>query len=91
LLLQKYIEKHCKELTGEKVVIRYLHINIFTGTLELDSMFMYEANDKDLFASVDTFYMNLTLHKLIASKVEISELRIIQPYVDILLNGDNSI
>jgi len=85
---KNYIEKHSKELIGRKILIRGLHINIFTGTLELDSIYMYEANDKDLFASVDTFYMNLTLHKLIASKVEISELRIVNPYVDILQNGD---
>ena len=83
-----YIEKHSKELIGRKVVMRGLHINIFTGTLEVDSVYMYEANDKDLFASIDTFYMDLTVNKLFAKKIEISELKVVRPYVEILQNGD---
>lgn len=87
-LAKNYIEKHSKELIGRKVVMRNLHINIFTGKFEIDSVYMYEANDKDLFASIDTFSINLTLHKLVTKKIEISELKIIRPYIDILQHGD---
>jgi hypothetical protein len=85
---KSYIEKHSKELIGRKVIMRDLHINIFTGTLEVDSVYMYEANDKDLFASIDTFYLDLTVNKLFAKKIEISELKVVRPYVDILQHGD---
>lgn len=87
-IAKNYIEKHSKELIGRKILMQNLHLNIFTGTLELDSIRMYEQNDKDIFAAMDTFRINLTLHKLFASKVELSEVRIIHPYAQIIQNKD---
>lgn len=87
-IAKSYIEKHSKELIGRKVLMKKLHLNIFTGTLELDSIRMYEKNDKDVFASMDTFFINMTLYKLIASKVELSEVRVIGPYAQIIQNKD---
>ena len=83
-----YIEKHSKELIGRKVLMQKLHVNIFTGTLAIDSVRMYEKDDKQIFASIDSFYMHLTLHKLISSKVEMTEIKVIRPYAQILQNGD---
>lgn len=45
-LAKNYIQKHSKELIGRKVVIKNLHLNIFTGRLEVDSLQMYEVNDR---------------------------------------------
>jgi len=85
---KNYIEKHSKELIGRKVLIKDLHINIFTGTLELDSIRMYEANDKAVFASIDTFFVNLELTKLLGKNIEISQLKVAQPYLVVLQNGN---
>jgi len=84
---KNYIEKHSKELIGRKILIKNLHINIFTGTLELDSVRMYEANDKAVFASIDTFFVNLELTKLLGKNIEISQLKVVHPYLVVLQNG----
>ncbi|MDR3653062.1 MAG: DUF748 domain-containing protein [Paludibacter sp.] len=85
---KNYIEKHSKELIGRKVQMKGLHINIFTGTLELDSIYLYEKNNKDVFASIDTFFVNIELTKLLSKNLEISELKVVHPYLDVLQKGD---
>ena len=85
---KNYIVKHSKEMVGRKVEIRGLHINLFTGSLEVDSIYIFEKNDKDIFASLDTFFVDITLSKLLTKNLEISELRIVHPYLDILQKGD---
>jgi len=87
-IAKNYIQKHSKDMIGRKVQIQGLHLNIFTGTLELDSVSMFEQNDKDVFASIDTFYVNIELTKLLSKKLEIAELKVIRPYLVVLQNGD---
>ncbi len=87
-IAKNYIEKHSNELIGRKIIMKNLSANIFTGRLELDSVVMYEANGNQTFASIDTFSINMTLYKLLAKKVEITEIRVIKPFVQILQNGD---
>lgn len=85
---KSYIEKNSKELIGRQVLMKDLKINIFTGTLRVDSLLMYEKNDKDVFTSVDSFYMNLELLKLLESKIEIAELKIVGPHATIIQKGE---
>jgi hypothetical protein len=87
-IVKSYVVKHSKEMIGRKIAINGLHINIFTGSLEIDSVRMFEKDDKTVFASIDSFYMNLTLHKLLSSKVEITELKVVRPYAQIIQNKD---
>ncbi|NWJ52817.1 MAG: DUF748 domain-containing protein, partial [Bacteroidetes bacterium] len=88
-IAKNYIEKHSKELIGRKVTIKDLHLNIFTGSLRMNFIKMYEANNRDLFASIDTFKINMSLYKLIGKRVEITEVKIIHPYAVILQNGSS--
>ena len=83
---KNYVLKHGKELTGRKLEMADLHLNIFTGTLELDAIKMFEKNDKDVFASIDTFLLDLKISKLWSKKLEISELKVIHPYLTIQQN-----
>jgi uncharacterized protein involved in outer membrane biogenesis len=86
-IVKSYVQKHSRELIGRKVLIGDLHINIFVGTVEVDSIRLYEANDRQIFASVDTFSMNLALKKLIHHTIEISDMRIVGPSIVILQKG----
>jgi hypothetical protein len=85
-ITKNYIQKHSKDLIGRKIEMRGLHLNIFTGTLELDSIALYEANDKDVFASIDTFFVDLKLSKLWSKNLELSQLKVIRPYLVIMQN-----
>lgn len=82
-----YIEKHSKELIGRKVLLKDLKFNIFNGILKIDSIRMYEKNDQTLFASIDTFYLDLKLNALISKNLEIQKLKIVKPYANIIQKG----
>ena len=56
---KRYVIKHSKELLGRKIVLEKLRLNYFTGTLKLYNFQMYEANDKDVFASFDTLVVDM--------------------------------
>ena len=86
-IVKSYVQSHSKELIGRKILIGDLHINIFTGAFEVDSLRLYEADDRRIFASVDTFSMNLALKKLIHHTVEISDMNIVGPFVAIEQKG----
>lgn len=85
---KNYIEKHSKELIGRKVLMNDLSLNIFTGTLYLDSIRLYETNDSTVFASVDSFFVDVELTALLSSRVEIAQLRVINPYAAIIQKGE---
>jgi hypothetical protein len=56
---KNYVIKHSKELLGRKIDLEKLHLNYFTGTLKLYNFQMYEANDRDVFASFDTLIVDM--------------------------------
>jgi len=56
---KRYVIKHSKELLGRKIELEKLRLNYFTGTLKLYNFQMYEANDKDVFASFDTLIVDM--------------------------------
>ena len=85
-IVKNHVEKHSNELIGRKINMRGLHLNIFTGTIELDSIAIYEANEKDIFASIDTFFIDLKLSQLWSKNLELSQLKVIRPYLVIQQN-----
>jgi len=78
-----YLEKNSKELIGRQIKLKRLRLNIFTGSLEIDSIRMYEKDDKQIFASIDTFKINIELTQLLSKNIETKEIRIIAPYANI--------
>lgn len=87
--LKNYIEKNSQELVGRKMRMNDLRLNLFTGTLYLDAVRMYEKDDTTLFASIDSFYVDLELLKLLERRVEVAQLRIVRPYAAIIQEGEH--
>ena len=84
-----YIESHSKELIGRTARLQRLHLNIFTGYFEIDSIRLYERDDRRIFASVDTFAINMSYYKLLSSTVKLTEFRIIGPSIKIEQNQES--
>jgi len=83
-----YIEKNSKELIGRQLRMADLKANIFTGSLEIDSLKLYELNDKELFVTLDTFKMNLEIWELLSKNVVVKDIRIIAPTATIWQQGE---
>lgn len=59
-----YVNNHGKELIGRKVNIEDISVNLFTGTLGVDSLTIYEKDDKSSFFHFDQLETNLEISKL---------------------------
>lgn len=73
-ITKHYVETHDKELVGRKIRIDKLKINIFTGTLKINNLTLYEKNDKDTFVRFDTLDTQVSLHKLLGEKVDVQHI-----------------
>lgn len=79
-----YIEKHSKDLCGRVVTMDDLHINLFTGSVEIEGLVALEQNDKDTCLAFDRLFVDMSLWKLLGKTVQINEITLEKPLVVIV-------
>ncbi|MEZ5084639.1 MAG: DUF748 domain-containing protein, partial [Bacteroidales bacterium] len=57
-IVKNYAVKHSKELIGRQIAIDKLKLNYLAGKLKITDFKMYEANEKDIFFSFDTLFVD---------------------------------
>lgn len=76
-----YIEKHSKDLCGRVVTMDDLHINLFTGSVEIEGLVALEQNDKDTCLAFDRLFVDMSLWKLLGKTVQLNEITLEKPLV----------
>ena len=79
-----YIEKHSKDLCGRVVTMDDLHINLFTGSVEIEGLVALEHNDKDTCLAFDRLFVDMSLWKLLGKTVQLNEITLEKPLVVIV-------
>ncbi len=79
-----YIEKHSKDLCGRVVTMDDLHINLFTGSVEIEGLVALEKNDKDTCLAFDRLFVDMSLWKLLGKTVQLNEITLERPLVVIV-------
>lgn len=87
-IAKSYIEKHSKELCHRVVKIDKLRVNLFSGVLKIKGLQVFEENEKDNFLTFDELKVNITLLKLLAKEVRLTEVKLVKPNASIIQNGD---
>ena len=72
-LVKRYIVNNSEELIGRKTEISSLKYNYFTSVIKVYDFKLFEKNDTEVFASVDTLILNLEPLKLISNTLEIEQ------------------
>lgn len=85
-IARNYINKNGKELAGRTIYIEKLQYNWFTSTLRINGFKYFEKNDTDIFLSADSFMVNLRPLRLLSDELNIQELRIVNPYGQLIQN-----
>ncbi len=88
-LTRWYIEKHSEEWTGRKIAIEQLGLNLFTGSVTIQQLTIFEKGSKDVFFFMQEFYLNMEVWKAIRGEYEIVELTIKDPSVVIVQRGES--
>lgn len=87
-IAKSYIEKHSKEICHRVVKIDKLNLNLFRGVLKIKGFQMLEENEKEEFLTFDELKINISLMKLLAKEVKLTEVKLVKPDADIIQNGD---
>ena len=59
-----YVNRHGEDLTGRKVKVDHVGVNLFTGKVNLRDLNLYEDDGERVFAGFDTLDVSVRLLKI---------------------------
>lgn len=83
------IEKYSPQYTGRQIKVDGLFLNLFTGSMRVTDMKIYEKDNKTVFFQVHKLYANITLRKLLNSVYEFNKVEVNQPQINIIQKGNH--
>lgn len=87
-ITKNYLVKNSEKLIHRKIEIGELHFNYAKVAVQVKNFAMYEDNKTDQFLSFDEFYINLNPWALLQNEYSVSEIRLAEPKVRIIQNGN---
>lgn len=87
-IAKNYLVKNSEKLIHRKIEIGELHINYAKVALQVKDFVLFEDNKTDQFLSFSEFYINLNPWTLLQNEYSVSEIRLAEPKVQIIQNGD---
>jgi hypothetical protein len=86
-IAKSYVKNHSKDIVGRQINVDKVRLNIFRGKVSLMGVQALEANDKDNFVSFDKLVVNMSVWRLLAKEVRLTEITLVQPKVSIWQEG----
>jgi hypothetical protein len=83
-IAKNYAEKHSKKYIGRKFTIEKVRLNYFTSTLRINGFKLYEADEKEIFASFDELLINIQPLNLLENELVIEQLNLQGLYTNII-------
>jgi hypothetical protein len=87
-LVKNWLVKNSESLIGRRLDIGELHFNYATVSVQVDNLVFYEKNGTDRFFSFRKLFVDFSPWKLVGREFSLSEIRLEQPYIQIIQNGD---
>lgn len=87
-IAKNYLVKNSEKLIHRKIEIGELHINYAKVALQVKNFVMYEDNKTNQFLSFSEFYINLNPWTLLQNEYSVSEIRLAEPKVQIIQDGE---
>ncbi len=85
---KNYLVKNSEKLIGRKLTIGELHFNYAKVAVQVKDLVLFEANKTDSFASFNEFYINLNPWTLPFREYTISEIRLVNPRIQVIQDGE---
>ncbi len=83
-----YLVKNSEKIIGRKIEVGELHFNYAKVAVRVNNFVMYEDNKTDKFLSFKEFYIDLNLWTLLKNEYSVSEIRLTEPKIQIIQNGE---
>lgn len=78
-----YLNKHGHDLLGRELQVNKVKANLFTGSVVIRDLKLYEDNGADLFISFDTLDVRLRLLRLVVKDLYFSHITLAGPNINI--------
>ena len=88
-ITKNYLVKNSEKLIHRKIEIGELHFNYARVAVQVKDFVMYEDNKTDQFLSFSEFYINLNPWTLLQNEYSVSEIRLAEPRVQVIQNGES--
>ena len=75
-IAKRYVEKHSKALCNRVATVDRIRVNIFNGTLNIDSLNIQELDQKSSFLSFNHLKVNISLARLLAKTVRLTTIEL---------------
>jgi len=86
---RNYLVKNSDSLVGRKISIGEIHFNYLKISIDIKDFVMFEENSIDSFITFNELYINFNPWTLIRNEYSFSEIRLINPYTQIVQNADH--
>lgn len=80
-IVESYVEKHDKELVGRRMSMDNLSIKLFDGSVAVDNVVVYEADDADEFVRLGRAEVDIALGDIFDSHIHITRIALTSPSV----------
>ena len=87
-ITKDYLVKNSGKLIGRKIEIGELHFNYARVAVKVKNFTLFEDNQTDQFLSFSEFYINLNPWTLFSNEYSVSEIRLVNPRIQIVQDGD---
>ena len=71
-----YLNAHGEELVGRRVTVERVGLNLFTGSVRVKGLTVYEDDGKERFAGFDSLRVDVSLLRAVGRRVQVRRLRI---------------
>lgn len=88
-IAKNYLVKNSEKLIGRKISIGELHFNYAKVAVQVKDFVLFEDNKTDQFLSFSEFYINLNPWTLLQNEYSVSEIRLTDPKVQVVQNGES--
>jgi len=86
-IAKRYVEKHSVELCHRVATVSRIRVNIFNGTVNIDTLNVQEEDNKSSFMSFDHLKVNMSLAKLPGKTVRLTAIELDGLEARVIQNG----
>lgn len=86
-IAKRYVEKHSVQLCHRVATVDHIRVNIFNGTLNIRNLNVREEDNKSTFLSFDNLTVNISLAKLLAKTVRLTQIELDGLDAKVVQNG----
>ena len=86
--LRHYLQRYSRELLGRQLTIEGARFNVFTGSITLRDLRLYEVNDSSVFIKVDEVFVNPAIWKMLRGTYELQHVAEIAPSIVVEQYGE---